>query len=224
MPTSAAASAGASLTPSPTMATGPCALRKPRDVMRPCRAAAARRALRRGRPRRECAAALAVRSPVSSTTCRRLQPRRRRRSARCRPRAARSVKADDAERRAAVADEHGRGAARLDLLDARVQRRRAELPIFEQPMAADDGGRRGHGRLGAEPRQGAEALRRGRRRGRPRGRGERSRGRSDARTAPRARRQPTARRGSSAPSTPRTSVDRDLRVGQRAGLVERDAA
>ena len=130
---------------------------------------------------------------------------------------------DHAERLTAVAHEHGRAAARLDFLDARVQRRRAELPFLEQTMAADDGGRRGHGRLGAESGQRAEPFAgRDGETGGERAVNDRA---ADRMLGPRlergGHRQHAVR--SSAPSTPRTSPDRHLRVGQRAGLVERDA-
>ena len=97
-------------------------------------------------------------------------------------------------------------AALLDVLDARVQRRRAQLPILEQPMAADERGRRGDGRFGAESRQRAKRLARRDRQARARARDRRSRGRSDARTATRARPRRRARRRCDAPSTPSTSV------------------
>ena len=59
---------------------------------------------------------------------------------------------------AVMSDEHRRDAAALDLVEVIVQRRRAELTLLEQAMAADQRRRGGDHRLGAEAGQRAEAV------------------------------------------------------------------
>ena len=66
-PRSACASAGASLTPSPTIATTLPARLEPLDLAAPCRPERRRRASARSRPRRRPARARARLSPVSRT-------------------------------------------------------------------------------------------------------------------------------------------------------------
>ena len=155
MPTSAAASAGASFTPSPTIATGPYARaqrRDRRDFVAGQQLGVRFVETRAPRPRSALAAHITGQQHDALDAL--LAKAGDRRPAR--PSRMSVGEPDDAERRAGMAHEHRRGAALLDFLDARVERRRAKLPIFEQPVTADDRRRRGNRRLGAEARQRAE--------------------------------------------------------------------
>src|SRR5688572_13678743 len=65
---------------------------------------------------------------------------------------------DDSERSTVVTHEDRCAPPSLDVVNLRVQGRRAELSLLEQPMAAHDCGRRRDHRFRSEPRKSPEFL------------------------------------------------------------------
>ena len=222
MPTSAAASAGASLTPSPTIATAPCAARSVGDGRQLVGRQQPGPHVGRRRRRRRWPAAASAMSPVSIATCAHAlvaqqphdvgrrpargaigdaerEPPRRRRS----PRARRSGRA--AARRASSAAAAVSARGRVRAAGGRCRRpraRRASGPRRRGPGSA----RTSVGAAGVD----SAAARRGHDRA----------ARSDAPSASRPRRPRRARVRALPAACSVTVIDHRLAVRERAGLVE----